>query len=122
MRRSPSNDASVLETRGYPMDTCHEEFQRRLQITRRQLLGGMAHGFGTVALASLLGIERLSAATPGDAAVGGLAGLPHFPPKAKRVIFLFQAGAPSQHELFDYKPKLHALDRTELPESIRAQG
>src|ERR1700741_5355198 len=50
---------------------------------------------------------------------GALPGLPHFPPKAKRVIYLFQSGGPSQMELFDYKPQLNELYKTELPESIR---
>jgi hypothetical protein len=49
----------------------------------------------------------------------GLPGLPHFPPKAKRVIYLFQSGGPSQIELFDYKPRLVAFQGSELPESIR---
>ncbi|SPF54707.1 conserved exported hypothetical protein [Candidatus Sulfopaludibacter sp. SbA4] len=49
----------------------------------------------------------------------GLPGLPHFPPKAKRVIFLFQSGGPSQIELFDYKPRLVEFQGTELPESVR---
>ncbi len=102
------------------MDTRSEVSDWHLRITRRQLFGRLAGGIGTVALSSLLGTERLLAnAGLTHAATGGLPGLPHFPPKAKRVIFLFQAGAPSQHELFDYKPKLHALDRTKLPESAR---
>ena len=50
---------------------------------------------------------------------GALPGLPHFAPKAKRVIYLFQSGGPSQMELFDYKPKLKDYAGTELPESIR---
>ena len=50
---------------------------------------------------------------------GGLPGLPHFPPKAKRVIYLFQHGAPSQLDLFDYKPNLAKLRGTELPDSVR---
>ena len=49
----------------------------------------------------------------------GLPGLPHFPPKAKRVIYLFQSGGPSQMDLFDYKPRLKDMARTELPDSIR---
>ena len=49
----------------------------------------------------------------------GLPGLPHFPPKAKRVIYLFQPGAPSQLDLFDYKPNLAKLRGTELPDSVR---
>ena len=49
----------------------------------------------------------------------GLPGLPHLPPRAKRVIYLFQSGAPSQFESFDYKPKLAQLQKTELPDSVR---
>jgi len=49
----------------------------------------------------------------------GLLGLPHFPPKAKRVIYLFQSGGPSQIELFDYKPRLVEFQGTDLPESVR---
>ena len=49
----------------------------------------------------------------------GLPGLPHFAPKAKRVIYLFQSGAPSQLDLFDYKPQLAKTHGTDLPDSIR---
>src|SRR5215472_9329107 len=70
--------------------------------------GPTRRGFlGMIGLASLLN------------AADGMPGLPHFPPKAKRVIFLFQSGGPSQMDLFDYKPKLRTLERTELPDSIR---
>ena len=48
----------------------------------------------------------------------GLPGLPHFPPKAKRVIYLFQSGGPSQIELFDYKPRLVEFQGAELPGSV----
>ncbi len=54
-----------------------------------------------------------------DRAQRGLPGLPHFPPKAKRVIYLFQSGGPSQIELFDHKPRLVEFQGTELPDSIR---
>jgi hypothetical protein len=64
-----------------------------------------------MALASLLNAETK--------ATGGLPGMPNFPPKAKRVIYLFQHGAPSQLDLFDYKPKLAAIRGEELPESVR---
>jgi hypothetical protein len=67
--------------------------------------------FTGLALASMLrGAERTQR---------GLPGLPHFAPKAKRVIYLFQSGGPSQIELFDYKPRLVEFQGTELPESIR---
>jgi hypothetical protein len=83
-------------------------------LTRRDLFGHMATGIGAAALASLLGAERGAAAEP-----TGLQGLPHFAPLAKRVIYLFQSGAPSQLDLFDYKPKLDDLRGSELPDSIR---
>src|SRR5205807_6348086 len=88
-------------------------------MTRRQLFGLTARGIGAAALASLLPKSLLAQTNEIDPRTGGLLGLPHFAPKAKRVIFLFQSGAPSQVDLFDYKPKLKALHGTELPESIR---
>jgi hypothetical protein len=86
-----------------------------LLLTRRALLGRL--GLGTAALAALLADE--SRAAPGAEATGGLTGLPHFAPKVKRVIYLFQSGAPSQIDLFDHKPKLDGLRGSELPDSIR---
>jgi Protein of unknown function (DUF1501) len=83
-----------------------------LELTRRHFFSRTATGAGLAALASLLEHD-LSAAT------GGLAGLPHFPPKAKRIIYLFQSGGPSQMELFDYKPRLMDFQGQELPDSIR---
>ena len=80
-------------------------------------------GLGTAALASLLSERSLrlggrwTRRRPASAA--GVPGLPHFPPKAKRVIYLFQSGAPSQLDLFDYKPKLEKFRGQDLPESIR---
>src|SRR5262249_19792526 len=75
------------------------------------------------ALASLLKPD-LFAAVPGSDSdknpkTGGLVGLPHFAPKAKRVIFLHQSGGPAQLDLFDYKPKLQSYHGTELPNSVR---
>ena len=90
-------------------------------FTRRAFFGRAATGVGTAALASLLA-PGLKAA-PVDAAPGGgaagLPGLPHFAPRAKRVIYLFQSGGPSQFELFDYKPRLVDFQGTDLPASIR---
>src|SRR5829696_2845492 len=74
------------------------------QLTRRAFLGRTV---GMAALASLL---------RGEAASGGE---PHFTPTAKRVIYLFQSGAPSQLDLFDYKPKLQDLFGKDLPDSVR---
>jgi hypothetical protein len=75
-------------------------------LTRRQLLGRTSTGIGSMALASLLNESGFSAPQ---------SGLPHFAPRAKRVIYLFQSGAPSQFELFDHKPKLEGLHGEQLP-------
>ncbi len=85
-------------------------------------------GLGLAALASLLGQDAVADDAPAGnvpqvpatgGAAGGLPGLPHFAPRAKRVIYLFQSGAPSQLDLFDYKPLLNRLRAQELPDSIR---
>src|SRR5260370_1554973 len=73
---------------------------------------------GIPALATLLTSDGFAADTASDPKTGGLLGLPHFPPKAKRVIFLHQSGAPSQMELFDYKPNLVKSQGVELPDSV----
>jgi len=90
----------------------------RLSLTRRSLFRRGAQGLGGVALASLLAGDGQAAPTL-DPATGGLAELTHFAPKAKRVIFLHQSGAPSQLDLFDPKPQLDRFHGTELPDSIR---
>src|SRR6266851_1938946 len=77
-------------------------------LTRRAFLSTPV---GIAALTTLLTRHAQSAAA--------LPGLPHFPPTAKRVIYLFQSGGPSQLDLFDYKPKLQALHGTDLPDSVR---
>src|SRR5438552_19115569 len=92
--------------------------QAKLLLTRRHFFSRGASGIGIAALASLLNRD-LRAAEEGPPTTGGLPGLPHCPPKAKRIIYLFQSGAPSQMELFDYKPRLAELRGTELPDSIR---
>src|SRR2546425_3218498 len=90
--------------------------ENQLLITRRHFFGLTSIGVGMAALASLFERDLISAEGP---ASGGLPGLPHFKPKAKRVIYLFQSGAPSQMDLFDYKPKLNDFQGTELPDSVR---
>ena len=95
------------------------------ELTRRYFFGCAGAGVGLAALSSLLAEDlpggKLSGAewrrTGGPS--GAMSGLPHFPPKAKRVIYLFQSGAPSQIDLFDEKPKLKPRFGEELPESIR---
>lgn len=83
-------------------------------LTRRHFFGQAGLGLGTAALASLMSDSQSQAAT-----TTGLPDLPHFAPKAKRAIYLFAAGAPSQIDTFDYKPKLDKLFDTDLPESVR---
>ena len=80
-------------------------------LNRRTFFKSSSLGIGSAALASLLTNDAQASA--------GLPGLPNFPAKAKRVIYLFQHGAPSQLDLFDYKPDLQKLRGSELPESIR---
>jgi hypothetical protein len=87
-----------------------------MEITRRHFFSRTSTGIGIAALGSLLGEDGFAA----DAAsAGGLPGLPHFAPKAKRVVFLHQSGGPSQMDLFDYKPSLDKLAGMELPGSVR---
>ncbi|MEZ0273334.1 MAG: sulfatase, partial [Roseimicrobium sp.] len=78
-----------------PFDATH------LSLTRRALFGKAAHGLGAAALGSLLTRDGFAISPDSLAPV-----LPHFAPKAKRVIYLLQNGAPAHVELFDYKPKL----------------
>jgi len=87
----------------------------RLLHSRRQFLGSASYGLGAAALAGLLQGEA-AADTPKP--VGGLPGLPHFAPKAKRVVYLMQGGAPSHIDLFDYKPELYKRKGQELPASV----
>lgn len=96
-----------------------------LQSTRRYFLQQAAVGVGAAALGSMLAADgraddaNAPAATPDLAAARGLPGFPNMPPKAKRIIYLFQSGAPSQLDLFDPKPKLESLRATDLPDSVR---
>ncbi|MCB8932700.1 MAG: DUF1501 domain-containing protein [Fimbriimonadaceae bacterium] len=93
-------------------------FQLQDQFNRRTFLKGTG-GLGIAALAGLLTQEGFAAPLQDAKRFGGLPGVPHFAPKANRVIYLFQSGAPSQMELFDPKPKLAAMRGEDLPASIR---
>ena len=84
-------------------------------INRRSFLSGSSSLLGLTALNSLLSPQLLQAAS----APSVLSGFPHFPIKAKRVIYLFQSGAPSQMDLFDPKPQMAKFFGKDLPESIR---
>jgi len=92
--------------------------QSQACLTRRQFFGKSSMGIGTAALASLLNGQIFGADDP-RARIGGLSDLPHFAPKAKRVIYLLQNGAPSHVDLFDYKPKLKEWHGKEIPAEIR---
>ncbi|MEO5602415.1 MAG: DUF1501 domain-containing protein [Cyclobacteriaceae bacterium] len=95
-----------------------EIFEYGLNRNRRRFLSRLSLGLGSVALGSLL-IPDLFKAGRSEEDAGFVPGLPHFIPKAKRVIYLFQNGAPSQLESFDYKPKLREMMGQDLPQSIR---
>ncbi len=83
--------------------------------TRREFLTNTGFGLGGIALADLLAQDAATAAAPDR----GVLGEPHFAPKAKRIIYLFMSGAPSQLDLLDYKPLLNQLHGEQLPDSIR---
>lgn len=99
-----------------------------LHVTRREFFGRSASGIGMAALAGLLSRDGLAGTpeAPSTAAgagkpaaqgrVGGLAGLPHFAPRAKHVIYLFQNGAPTHVDLFDWKPKLAEMHGKPVPD------
>ena len=80
---------------------------RQLSINRREFFSRGATGIGTAALAGLLGRDGLLAASPSKQA--GILGTSHLPAKAKRVIYLFQNGAPTHVDLFDYGADRHVL-------------
>ena len=95
--------------------------EHELLQTRRHFFGRAATGIGTAALASalnpgLFGAESKQGSPECD---GGVLNSTHFPAKAKRVIYLFMSGAPSQLDLFDYKPGLGEYFDKDLPESVR---
>jgi hypothetical protein len=93
-----------------------ELLEHGLNINRRHFLSRFSIGLGGVALGSLLIPDLFSGSAEEEAFIPGI---PHFAPKAKRVIYLFQNGAPSQLESFDYKPMLTKMMGEDLPASIR---
>lgn len=88
-------------------------WESRFLETRRQFFGRAASGIGAAALSTMLGSAARASTDAGPPR------LPDFAPRAKRVIYLFQSGAPAQLDLFDNKPKMRAYFDTELPESVR---
>lgn len=88
-------------------------------LSRRRFLQTFGMGLGSIALADLLNpVSTLAQPSVGPAQPGVLKQL-HFPPRAKRIIYLFMAGGPSQLETFDYKPLLNRLNGQDLPDSVR---
>lgn len=87
------------------------------QMNRRDFFGRFGLGMGGMALAGLLRGESHAATPPNP--FRGILDQPHLPPKAKRIIYLFMSGGPSQHDLFDHKPLLNQLNGQDLPASVR---
>ena len=87
--------------------------------TRRHFFGRAASGIGTAALASLLTADASGSPAPIQSGDPGVMSGLHLPPTAKRVIYLFMSGAPSQIDMYDYKPKLDDLFDKDLPDSVR---
>ncbi|MGH9940127.1 MAG: DUF1501 domain-containing protein [Blastocatellia bacterium] len=100
--------------------------QLNLEISRRAFLGAGFAGLGSIALTSLFGQNARASDNPQSASQPtgrnpqskGVVNPPHYPAKAKRVIFLYQAGGPSHLETFDYKPKLAEMNGNPMPESF----
>jgi hypothetical protein len=88
-------------------------------LNRRHFLQNSGAGLGALALSSLAGPLKQATAASGPLSAKEYVPKPHFAPKAKRVIYLFQSGAPSQFETFDYKPKLRDVQGQDLPASVR---
>ena len=102
------------------MNTQHPLREAALVETRRHFFGRTAGGIGTAALASLVNPQLFAGNRDSTKdRVGGLEELPHFAPKAKRVIYLFMSGAPSQLDMWDYKPKMNDWFDKDLPDSVR---
>lgn len=108
-----------------PLRSANRDLQEiEKKMDRRRFLTKTSLGIGSLALGSLMGMEKIFAGNPQNLPLleespNGISGLPHFLPKAKRIIYLFQSGGPSQLELYDYKPRLVDLHGQELPDSVR---
>ncbi len=93
--------------------------QNIARVTRRQFFGSAASGAGVAALATLLGADALAADGKSKPGAPALQGLPHFAPKARRVVVLWQGGAPSHVDLFDEKPQMQEFAGKDIPDSVR---
>src|SRR5437667_9285783 len=89
-------------------------------MNRRDFFGRFAFGLGGAALFSLLNRDAAAATlSPSGNPFKGILSAPHFPPRARRIIYLFMAGGPSQLDLFDYKPLLNQRNGEGLPAEVR---
>ncbi len=88
-------------------------------VSRRALLARCGMGLGSLALADLLATDQRATAAADRLGTPGALAAPHHPPRAQRVIYLFQSGGPSQLETFDYKPLLNEMQGQPLPDSVR---
>lgn len=101
------------------MNIAEEAIYRKAEYnSRRHFLKNCTSGLGAIALGFMLGCNRSLFSDPATKTAGFIPGLPHFAPKAKRVIFMHMAGGPSHLELFDYKPELQRLDGKDTPQSL----
>ncbi len=96
-----------------------DPLQTERLLSRRAFLGRSSTGLGALALSSLLNPQLFAAQTADSFKPKGALKTLHFPPRAKRVIYMFQSGAPSHLDLFDSKPKLKEMTGQELPPSVR---
>ena len=94
-------------------------FNKRFSESRRNFLRKSSLGFGSIALSSMLSPSLGMAKNFSSPNIFSTNGLPHFIPKAKRVIYLFQSGGPSQIETYDYKPLLEKWHGSEIPQSLK---
>src|ERR1044072_74775 len=88
------------------------------QMNRRDFFGRVGFGMGGMGLLGLVNRDLFAAPAAANP-FKGILDQPHFPPKAKRVIYLFMSGGPSQHDLFDYKPLLNEKNGEDLPARVR---
>ena len=102
------------------VDSAMDPIQEHIQaMTRRHFFGRTSLGVGDRRTGFADACVDCWATSRQPKRTGGLPGLPHFAPKAKRAIYLFMAGAPCQQDMFDYKPKMDELFDKDLPESVR---
>ena len=101
------------------MAKLHPILEHHLNINRRQFFGRATAGIGTAALSTLLAEEGLATVSGQTPSLQTFGDTQQITPRAKRVIYLFQSGAPSQMDLFDYKPRLEKLHGSELPGEVR---